>query len=49
MFVQYRSKPEIGWMFEFAYHKMNMFDARKNDVRVCLMNDLVNLVKAFWV
>ena len=41
----------------FDYQKMNMFvehclspfDVRKNDVRVCSMNDLVNLVKAFKV
>ena len=35
---------------EFDYQKMNTFESvrcSKNDVRVCLMNDLENLVKAF--
>ena len=39
-------------VFEFNYEKINMFECvwcSKNDVGVCSMNNLVNLVKDFLV
>ena len=45
------SKPKIGCLSSISkrWTRSSPFDVRKNDVRVCSMNNLVNLVKGFWV
>ena len=46
-----RLKPKIGCSSSISkrWTHTSPFNVQKNDVRVCSMNNLVKLVKAFWV